>query len=354
MKYLLAVAPVLLLAACGQAQDTKTAQTPVAPQAEANAPETQAETKTFKSLTGEAPIIIAHRGASGLFPEHTIKAYETAIEQGADFIEPDLVMSSDGVLFANHDGYLSDTTDIADHPEFADRKKVRQTPFGDREDWWSDDFTWEELKTLKARQRVEGRDQEYNDQLNLVSFDEILDLVTEQAKKGRTVGLHIEAKWPSHFSSVGLDMVDPILDAMDVKGLKAAGIPVYIQCFEPQFLAEVAKKSDIPLIQNLIGPPYDKMLGMEISLDDVTTAGVGANKTMILNEDGTTTDYINQAHDKGLLVHVFTVRDDEPAPGFADSRAELRALFDAGADGVWTDYPGTAVDVLKNYETAEQ
>ncbi|KCZ54907.1 hypothetical protein HY29_01505 [Hyphomonas beringensis] len=354
MKYLIAAAPAVLLAACSQAEEAKTAPAVETSQVETSTPEAVEETVTFKTLTGEAPIIIAHRGASGLYPEHTIKAYETAIEQGADFIEPDLVMSSDGVLFANHDGYLSDTTDVADHPEFADRKKVRQTPFGDREDWWSDDFTWEELKTLKARQRVEGRAQEYNDQFDLVSFDEILDLVMDQAKKGHKVGLHIEAKWPSHFSAVGMDMVAPILDAMDAKGLKAAGIPVYIQCFEPQFLADVAEKSDIPLIQNLIGPPYDKMLGMEISLDDVTTAGVGANKTMILNEDGTTTDYIDRAHDKGVLVHVFTVRDDEPAPGFADSRAELRALLDAGADGIWTDYPGTAVEVLEDYETSDQ
>lgn len=105
----------------------------------------------FATLTGEPPIIIAHRGASGLYQEHTIKAYTAAIEQGADFIEPDLVMTRDGVLIARHDHYLSATTNVADRPEFADRKRVRTTPLGVQDDWWTDDFTLAEIKTLKAR-----------------------------------------------------------------------------------------------------------------------------------------------------------------------------------------------------------
>lgn len=331
MKKLLLAASLALMACASQ------------PVSFAEAPDTAAT--GLKTLTGEPPIIIAHRGASGLYPEHTVKAYMTAMEQGADFIEPDLAMTKDGILIVSHDAYLSETTDVADHPEFADRKVKRQTPLGEREDWWTDDFTLAEIKTLKARQRFAGRDQSFNDQFDILTFNEVLDLVIAQDAVGRTVGLHIEAKWPSYFESVGLGMTDPILEALERKGIRDAGIPVYIQCFEPQFLAQVAEKSDIPLIQNLIGPPYAALLGMDIQLEDVTTAGVGANKTLILSEDGTTTDYVDRAHEAGLLVHVFTVRDDSPAPGFEDSAAEFRALFDAGIDGVWTDYPATAVAV---------
>ena len=338
MKKLL-VASVLILSACASAPAPET-QT-VAAEMPAEAP----VAKTWNTLTGERPIVIAHRGASGLYPEHTILAYKTAIAQGADYIEPDLVMTSDGVLIARHDLYLSATTDVADHPEFADRKKVRQTPLGEHEDWWADDFTFAEIRTLKARQQFEGRSMEYNDQMDIMTFDEIMDLVLAEAANGHIVGLHVEAKWPGHYTEIGKGLADPILNAMKAKGLKEAGIPVFIQCFEPPFLADVATKSDIPLIQNLVGAPYAAMMGLDYKLEDIPTAGVGADVSYVFNKDGTRTDFVDRAHALGLLVHVYTVRDDRPDPGFADSRAEFRALFDAGIDGVWTDFPATAVEV---------
>lgn len=301
--------------------------------------------RTYATLSGEAPIIIAHRGASGLYPEHTILAYAAAIEQGADFIEPDLVMTRDGVLIARHDHYLSATTNVADHPEFADRRRIRESPLGKQDDWWTDDFTLAEIKTLKARQQFKTRSMEFNDQLEIVTFDEVIDLVLAEAAKGRKVGLHIEAKWPGYFSSVGLDMVDPILAALEKKGVAAAGVPVFIQCFEPPFLAAVSAKSDLPTIQNMVGPPYAALMGVEYVLEDIKTIGVGAEKSMVLNADGTTSDFIRRAHALGLQVHVYTVRDDQPGAGFADSRAELDALIEAGADGIWVDYPATAVEV---------
>ena len=341
----------VLLAACNPAAETVA---PAAPAAEApaeTAPADASDTETaFKTLTGAPPIIIAHRGASGLYPEHTLKAYQVAIDQGADFIEPDLVMTKDGVLVANHDGYLSDTTDIADHEEFADRKSVRQTPLGDKEDWWSDDFTLAELKTLNAIQRVEGRPQDYNDQFRIATFDEIIDLVEENAAQGRKVGLHIEAKWPSNFSAAGLDMVDPILNTIEERGLVEAGFPIFIQCFEPDFLAKVAAKSDLPLVQNLVGPPYAALLGLDMKLEDIPTPGVGAHKAMILTPEGGTTDFVERAHALGKLVHVYTVRDDDPAEGFETAEQELTVLIEAGVDGIWTDYPETAVTVRKKFD----
>lgn len=335
MKYTVALA-ALLLSACAPAQVGSPGEPPVAAAEKAAG---------YRTLTGEKPIIIAHRGASGLYPEHTILAYETAIAQGADFIEPDLVMTQDGVLITRHDPYLSDTTNVADHPEFADRKKKRVTPMGEMEDWWVDEFTLAEIKTLKARQQFPARTMEFNDQLDIVTFDEVMDVALKAAGEGRKVGLHIEAKWPGYYSSVGLDMVDPILEGMKAKGLAEAGIPVFIQCFEPQFLEAFAAKSDLPTIQNMVGPPYNKLLGLEYDLETMPTAGVGADKSYILNEDGTTTDFVDRAHTRGLLVHVYTVRDDQPLKGYDTAQAELNALIAAGADGIWVDYPDTAVAV---------
>ncbi len=334
MKYLIALA-ALMLGACAVAPDASTAAL-IAPTEKVAA---------YKTLSGERPIIIAHRGASGLYPEHTALAYETAIAQGADFIEPDLVMTRDGVLIARHDAYLSATTNVSDHPEFAERKKVRATPMGEMDDWWADDFTLAEIKTLKARQQFPSRTMEFNDQLDILTFGEVIDIALAAAKDGRKVGLHIEAKWPSYYTSVGLDMVDPIIDAMNAKGLAEAGIPVFIQCFEPPFLAAFSEKSDLPVIQNMVGPPYNKLLGLDYKLEDMTTRGVGAEKSFILNKDGTVTNFVERAHERGLLVHVYTVRDDNPAEGFKDARAELEALIAAGVDGIWVDYPATAVAV---------
>lgn len=335
MKYVVAIA-ALMLAACASAPVAGTEEEPQAAAEQA---------ATYKTLSGEKPIIIAHRGASGLYPEHTVPAYRTAIAQGADFIEPDLVMTRDGVLIARHDPYLSETTNVADHPEFADRKKKISTPMGEMDDWWAHDFTLAEIKTLKARQQFPARSMAFNDQLDILTFDEVLDIALDSARKGRTVGLHIEAKWPGQYAAAGHDMVDPILNALKAKGIEEAGIPVFIQSFEAPFLADFARKSDLPTIQNMVGEPYNKMLGLKYDLDAMTTTGVGAEKSYILKDDGTTTDFVQRAHANGLLVHVYTVRDDQPLKGYASAQDELKALINAGADGIWVDYPETGVAV---------
>ena len=303
---------------------------------------TTADPAPESTLSGEPTLIIAHRGASGVYPEHTKPAYELAIEQGADFIEPDLVMTKDGVLISRHDRYLSTTTNVSDRSEFADRKKTKITYAGARTDWWAEDFTLAEIKTLRARQPFEGRSKAHDDQHEVLTLDQVIQIALDAHAAGRTVGLHIEAKSPAHHAKIGLSMVDPILNAIEGARLQELGVPVFIQSFEQEFLAQAAEKTNLPLIQNLVGPPLGELFN-DPKLEDITVAGVGANKTLILNKDGSSTDYIARAHALGLLVHVFTVRDDLIAPGFERVEDELTALMRAGADGVWTDFPDTAV-----------
>ena len=158
----------------------------------------------FKTLTGEQPAIIAHRGASGYLPEHTLEAYTLAIDLGCDFIEPDLVFTKDGHLVVRHEGYLSPSTDVADHPEFADRKKHSKT-FG-FEDWFTEDFTLEEIKTLHARQAYPGRSREYDGKFLIPTFMEVLELARAKSKeKARPIGVYPETKHPGHYKKLGHD-----------------------------------------------------------------------------------------------------------------------------------------------------
>jgi glycerophosphoryl diester phosphodiesterase len=156
----------------------------------------------------EQPIVIAHRGASGYLPEHTLEAYKLGIEQGADYIEPDLVLTKDGHFVARHDIYLSTTTDIEGRPEFANRKRT----INDKEDWYVFDFTLAELKTLFAKQPWEGRDQSHNGKYRIPTFEEIFALVTaHNSNNEKKVGLYPEMKQPSVFKANGLDALTQIL-----------------------------------------------------------------------------------------------------------------------------------------------
>ena len=185
----------------------------------------------WTTLNGQAPLVIAHRGASGERPEHTLEGYTLAIEQGADVIEPDLVMTSDGVLVVRHDHYLSTTTDVADNPEFADRRRTQ----GDQTDWWVEDFTFEEIRTLRARQPWPQRDQSFNDQFLIPTFEEVLDLAAAHG-----VRTEPEVKVPGHFAAIGLDPLPELVRILRERGLDGADASTSIQCFEPEFLARIA------------------------------------------------------------------------------------------------------------------
>ena len=321
----------------------------------------------WPTLSGEAPLIIAHRGASGYLPEHTLEAYALAIKLGADVIEPDLVFTKDGVLVARHDRYLSTTTNVADRPEFAARRKADPDPNGKgKKDWWVEDFTLAEIKTLRARQPFPGRSKDFDDQYEIPTFEEILTLVAEgAANANRKVGVYPETKHPGYFESVGMDFERPLLAALE--GFD--GGPVFIQSFEPAILKRLKDKSDAMLIQ--LVHEEAPGAGPNISLNEIAkyAGGVGPSKNIVFtrNDDGVL--FLTEAHDLNLIVHPWTFRRDEKADpessvtlalkgtatensavGALVSKAgvfDLYAHFSYGVDGAFTDFPDSGTDAIR-------
>jgi glycerophosphoryl diester phosphodiesterase len=295
---------------------------------------------TYPTLSGGAPIVIAHRGASGALPEHTLEAYTLAIQQGADFIEPDLVMTKDGVLVARHDRFLSTTTDVSDHPEFADRKRVQETSAGERDDWWTEDFTLAEIKTLRARQPYAGRSKAYDDQFEIPTFAEIVDLAIASG-----IGLYPETKSPSYHAAIGLDMKAPLLDA-----LAGVQVPVFIQSFEAQILRDLDPLTEFKLVQLISGDPRAVIAGHEPPLEQVGAYadGVGPYKQLLWAQPGLPSDFIERAHAFGLVVHPWTFRDDNLPEHYTSSEAEIAAHLEIGVDGVFTDFPETVAKLRRD------
>jgi glycerophosphoryl diester phosphodiesterase len=263
----------------------------------------------WATLDGSAPIIIAHRGASGYLPEHTLEAYALAIDMGADLIEPDLVFTKDGVLVARHDRYLSTTTDVSDHPEFASRKRANNNPNDvPRDDWWIEDFTLAELKTLRARQPFPGRSKEFDELYEIPSFEEMLALVARKSKEaGRPVGVYPETKHPAFFASIGHDFEQPLLNSLE--GFDAG--PVFIQSFEPEILKRLKGKTNAKLVQLVYG--ISPGAGPNIPLKEISdyADAVGPSKELILTPDGAITTFVADAHSAGLAVHPWTFRTDQ-------------------------------------------
>ncbi|WP_417469435.1 glycerophosphodiester phosphodiesterase family protein [Maricaulis sp.] len=296
----------------------------------------------WQTLNGAPPLVIAHRGANGELPEHTIEAYTLAIEQGADIIEPDLVLTSDGVFVVRHDRWLSDSTDIADHPEFADRRRVE----GDRDDWWVDDFSFEEIRTLRARQVREGRPTEFDGLYMIPTFEEVLDLAAAHG-----VPTEPEVKSPAAFIEAGLDPLPELVRILRQRGLDTADAPIAIQCFEPDFLARLNEVIDAPLLMLVfqmqeLEPDLDPLIPT-VALDDMVAFadGVGPYKALLVDTNGEDTGFIARAHALGLSVHPWTFRDDQPVGDGVDIETELRRIYALGADAVFTDFPATAVRV---------
>jgi len=303
---------------------------------------------SFPSLGGERPIIIAHRGASGYLPEHTLPAYELAVAQGADFIEPDLVMTKDGHLIARHDRHLSRTTDVADHPEFADRRRVEEG----RRDWFVEDFTLAELKRLRARQPFPGRSTAFDGRFEIPTFAEILALLRDlERRTGRRIGIYPETKHPAHFAELGLEMSAPLLAALEKAGYGESEDRVFIQSFEPEILRRIDAASPLRLILLLAPREPEGTARARPDFPDGLTLetiagfadGIGPSKTLVVAPDGADTGLVRAAHAAGLAVHVWTLRDDRLPKGYATVAQEYRALFAAGIDGLFADFPDTAL-----------
>lgn len=305
----------------------------------------------LKTLDGKAPVIIAHRGASGYMPEHTLAAYALAIEMGADFIEPDLVITKDGHLIARHDNYLSTSTDIADHPEFADRK--RDNPTFSRTDWWVEDFTLAEIKSLHARQPFPGRSAENDGLHEIPTFEEILWLVSESSEVGRHIGIYPETKNPGYFRDLGLDFQAPLLAELEAHGLLGADQPVFIQSFEPWMLKELRQKTDTRLVMLVYSKAVDDPDAPpgepNVALEEITgyADAVGPYKSLLIDDEGRDTGFVARAHKLGLLVHPWTLRSDDLEAPFASPEAEYAAYFALGVDGLFSDFSDQAVVARK-------
>ena len=298
---------------------------------------------TFPTLTGNPPIVIAHRGASGVLPEHTIAAYQRAIDMGADYIEPDLVITKDGVLVARHDRYLSGSTDVSKHSEFADRK--RPDPYHKGEDWFVEDFTLAEIKTLRAVQPRAGRSMKYDGKYEIPTFEEIVRLAKLSSKStGRPIGIYPETKQPTAFAAAGLRHDDAMLEILSTFGYEGATAPVFIQSFELENLERLNEKTDIRLI-------YLTETRPDFTAIAKTVDGIGPYKKLLLSDDGKDTGFIAAAHAAGLAVHPWTFRDDALDPKFPDIETEIKAYYALGVDGVFSDFPDTALRAREGFNT---
>ena len=323
------------------------------------------------------PLVIAHRGASGYRPEHTLEGYKLAIAQGADFIEPDLVITKDGVLVARHENYINDTTNVADHPEFASRKTTKTIDGKTLTGWFVEDFTLAEIKTLRAR----GRNREsraFNDKFQLVTFQEMIDLARETKRDtGRTIGLYPETKHPSYFRSIGMPLEPPLLAILKANGFQGRQAPIIIQSFEVANLKVLSKETEIRLMQLIddVGAPQDFIESHDprTFADLVTPEGLreiagyaqvlGVNKSLIFPRadasvnGASPVDLVQEAHRDNLLVHCWTFRAEnqylparfrrgsDPETN-GDLTGEVRMYFNHGVDGVFTNHPDLAVAAL--------
>ena len=325
-----------------------------------------------------APQVIAHRGASGERPEHTASAYELAIDQGADFIEPDLVMSRDGVLVVRHENEISGTTDVADRPDFAGRRTTRTINGAPVEDWFTEDFTLAELKTLRARERLPALrpgNTAFDGQDPILTFQQVIDIARAgSARTGRVIGVAPELKHPSHFAAIGLPMEAAFVAALSANGLTAADSPVLVQCFEPSTLRALRSSTAAPLLQLIAasggsddapGTAFADMVNPAVLAEIATYAdAIGVDATLIIPREASgaalpPTTLIADAHAAGLRVVAWTFRaenhflpladrrGDDPA-AHGDLTAYLRAVYALGVDAVFSDFPGIAVHARQN------
>jgi glycerophosphoryl diester phosphodiesterase len=340
------------------------------------------------------PLVIGHRGAPGYLPEHTLEGYALAIEMGADFIEPDLVVTKDGILIARHEPNIVNTTDVASRPEFAARRRTAVVDGAAEEGFFASDFTLAEIKTLRAKQAFGERPHQFDGQFQIPTLDEVIALVKRKSiEKGRTIGIYPETKHPTYHQALGSPLEPRLLTALARAGWNHRQAPVFIQSFEQGNLKALRKLTSVRLIQlidandvNADGSldftaPYDRpydwtasgkpellarnfgYLTSDEGLKEVATYadGIGPWKRYIVstlaNPDGSgpgeaslqlapAGDLIERAHEAGLLVHTWTFRNEQRrlAGNYAGNPVnEYLQFYQLGIDGVFSDFADTAV-----------
>ena len=297
------------------------------------------------------PIIIGHRGASGHRPEHTIESYTLAIEMGADAIEPDLVATKDGVLVARHENEIGGTTDVA--VKFPSRKTSKQIDGTTVTGWFTEDLTLEELRTLRAKERLEFRSHAYDGQFSIPTFDEVLALAEAKSREtGRAIHVYPETKHPSYFRGIGLPLEERVVERLTAHRMMDRTSPVFIQSFEPSSLQRLRSMTNVRLVQLTSSPAdvtRDRLRELVKWAD-----GIGVEKRLIVPEDRerrilAPTTLVADAHDVGLFVHVWTLRSEPvflPPSYNGDPAAEVRRFVELGVDGLFTDFPDVAARVI--------
>jgi glycerophosphoryl diester phosphodiesterase len=333
-------------------------------------------TLVLASSAAADPLVIGHRGAAGYLPDHTLQGYALAIKLGADYIEPDLVSTKDGHLVARHEPNITTTTDVADHPEFADRKRTAVVDGVTEEGWFVSDFTLAELRTLRAVQPLAHRPQQFNGRFKIPTFEEVVALAKRYSKRvHRTIGVYPETKHPTYHKQLGLALERPLVKALDRAGWNRGRAPVFIQSFEQSNLKKLNKLTRVRLVQLIDAydvnpdgslqylPPYDRpydwaVAGRAGTYGDLTTDaglaevsgyadGIGPWKPYVINTaaGGTDTGLVGRAHAHGLLVHPYTFRNeqDQLAPIYAGNPVnEYLRFYEVGVDGVFSDFADTA------------
>ena len=341
-----------------------------------------------------SPLVIGHRGASGYLPEHTIQSYRRAIKLGADYIEADLVATKDGVLIARHEPFIGDTdpatrdsTNVADHPEFASRETTRMLDGVATKGFWASDFTLAEIKTLRAKQTRANRPTEFDGKFKVPTLQEIINLAKRESRKhGRKIGIYPETKHPTFHQTLDppLPLEGPLVNVLKRNGLNHRTARVFIQSFEQTNLKQLNTMTPVRLVQLVdandtdangnptYAPPFDRPYDWTVSNNPTLTSrtfgyfatnaglneiktyadGIGPWKVYIVPTEGggggnipPPTDLIARAHARGLLVHTWTFRNDampSDASYMGNPVFEYLEFYELGIDGVFSDFPDTA------------
>ncbi len=352
----------------------------------------------------QSPLVIGHRGASGYLPDHTLKSYRLAIKLGADYIEPDLVATKDGRLIARHEPNITSTTDVASHPEFADRETTKVVDGVDETGFFASDFTLAEIKTLRAVQPLAERPQQFNGRFEIPTFSEVIALAQRWSEKlDRQIGVYPETKHPTYHADLGLRLERRLVNQLRRAGWNHRRAPVFIQSFEQSNLKLLNRLTPVRLVQLVdandvapdgtitYAPPFDRPYDWTVSgdpelqsrlfsffvtdegLEEISTYadGIGpwkpyivSSRAIALNPDGTVadangdglvnetdrvllppTDLVDRAHDHGLLIHTWTFRNEQRrlASDYGGNPINEYLLFyGLGVDGVFSDFPDTA------------